>query len=557
MVHSKPPLTFGSPPANVRQGAKKGTARAGQSGESFASYLKEGRKQAAKSAPQAGQAPASLLPKALSSHVRGAESGRLAFVPDAAPARQQAAPQAAQAAPAAQAQAATTQAKPARAASVPSGRKRRSSAKRQTRPDMQQIKQNFARSGRSKKSGKKSPRASGAPITGSRNIGMSRARKGSGKSTMATRAAMDVTAAQAQALGNNERPHGAQSAANAAYDRYTALMGGFADNLTQQSVVTHGLSGKQGADALRKLGYNPGENRSIRTAARRLDSDPYGLKDLRSAPPGVFFGSTKPISRPGLEEGAITAIHTNSHRRKDTALPSFSMAAGTTGKTLLDSFYRSANVGLGSLAAKFESGNEGVAAIGYDRKGGTSYGKYQIASRVGTMNGFLSYLDEAAPDLGKRLRNAGPANTGSRHGRMPTEWRKIAAENPQRFEQLQSDFIRSSHFEPAKEAITEATGVSLDSLPTAIQEVLFSTAVQHGPSAATRIVSQAVKRVGAKKLQGMLETKTASAKKAGAQLITQIYNLRAKQFASSTPQVRTAVRNRLRMEMNEAIQMLA
>jgi hypothetical protein len=40
-------------------------------------------------------------------------------------------------------------------------------------------------------------------------------------------------------------------------------------------------------------------------------------------------------------------------------------------------------------------------------------------------------------------------------------------------------------------------------------------------------------------------------------LITQIYNLRAGQFVSSTEQVQTAVRNRLRQEMREAIQMLA
>ncbi|MEG2173400.1 MAG: hypothetical protein RRY29_09090, partial [Desulfovibrionaceae bacterium] len=38
--------------------------------------------------------------------------------------------------------------------------------------------------------------------------------------------------------------------------------------------------------------------------------------------------------------------------------------------------------GIGGLAAQFESGKEGIAAVGYDRHGGTSYGKFQIASRV-------------------------------------------------------------------------------------------------------------------------------------------------------------------------------
>ena len=51
--------------------------------------------------------------------------------------------------------------------------------------------------------------------------------------------------------------------------------------------------------------------------------------------------------------------------------------------------------GIGKLAAQFESGSDGIAAVGYDKHGGTSYGKYQIASRVGSMDNFLSFLDTA------------------------------------------------------------------------------------------------------------------------------------------------------------------
>lgn len=547
MINNKPPVSVSGNTAPIRQTGRRSSGKAVRATENFASYLKEGGAQGVRSGNTAAaqgtkKAPASLLP--LSMPLNGNQK-LPGFVPDAKPSRNT---RQASVAP-------MTQEQVAKAVTAPAGKKRRTSAKKQTGPNMQEIRQNFSRSRSSKHRNKKSPaRASGAPVTGNRNIGMARTgKKGSGKSAMATRQAMDITAAQAQALKSEKTAPGAQSEANAAYDRYTALMGGYTGNLSNQNIATHGFAGKHGSEALQRLGYKPGENRSIRTTAQRLDSDPYGIKDLRSAPPGTTFGSTRGITRPGLEEGAITAIHTNSHRRKNDALPSF----GMTGKSVLDSFYKSANISLGTLAAKFESGNDGIAAIGYDRKGGTSYGKYQIASRVGTMNNFLEYLDGSAPDIAKRLRNAGPANTGGRHGRMPTEWRKIAEENPTRFEQLQADFIRSSHFEPAKDAIAEATGVSLDKLPAAIQEVLFSTAVQHGPSATTRIVSQAVKRVGTQKLQGMMETKSRSAKKASEQLITQIYNLRAKQFASSTPQVRSAVRNRLRMEMHEAIQMLA
>lgn len=203
------------------------------------------------------------------------------------------------------------------------------------------------------------------------------------------------------------------------------------------------------------------------------------------------------------------------------------------------------SAGLGKLSARFESGSEGIAAIGYDRNGGTSYGKYQIASRVGSMKSFLNFLDGEAPDLAKRLRNAGPANTGGRSGKMPDEWRAIAKEQPERFEQLQESFIRKTHYEPALEAIGERTRLNADKMSPAMREVLWSTAVQHGPAGATRIFSQADGMIG-KSDDSDYERK----------LITNVYNVRAGQFGSSTSQVRESVRNRFNQEKQLALKML-
>ena len=200
--------------------------------------------------------------------------------------------------------------------------------------------------------------------------------------------------------------------------------------------------------------------------------------------------------------------------------------------------------GLGSLAAQFESGKDGIAAIGYDRVGGTSYGKYQIASRVGTMNSFLSFLDAEAPDIAKQLRTAGPANTGSRRGKMPEVWQKLAAEQPARFEALQEKFIHDSHYAPALDALTRAAGIDPAKLSPAMQEVLWSTAVQHGPAGAARIFNRAVSK-------GSFDNMQAERK-----LIDNVYAIRAEQFGSSTEQVRASVRNRLRQEKGLALAML-
>ena len=197
---------------------------------------------------------------------------------------------------------------------------------------------------------------------------------------------------------------------------------------------------------------------------------------------------------------------------------------------------------LGSLSSQFESGNKDSAAIGYDRNGGTSYGKYQISSRQGSFEKFLNFLGKSAPDLEERLRTAGPANTNSRQGATPNEWKTIAAEQPERFERLQEDFIRSSHYDLAEKEIKNILGT--EELSRTLQEVIWSTAVQHGPNGAKNIFARAVQSLGDKK--------AADPKS----LITEIYKIRGRQFSSSTSEVQAAVRQRFDTERSHALAML-
>ncbi|SOB57018.1 conserved protein of unknown function [Pseudodesulfovibrio profundus] len=201
---------------------------------------------------------------------------------------------------------------------------------------------------------------------------------------------------------------------------------------------------------------------------------------------------------------------------------------------------------LGGLSAQFESGTSGIATIGYDRVGGTSYGKYQIASRPGTMDRFLNYLDANAPDVAERLREAGPANTGSKEGQMPTVWRQLAEGIPERFERLQHDFIESETYDPARRMIMQKTGLDFEKAPNALQEVLWSTSVQHGPTGAARIFEKVIDR-----FVGGLESGDFNA-----QLIEGVYDVRKGQFGSSTKRVQEAVANRFDSEKTIAMNML-
>jgi hypothetical protein len=223
---------------------------------------------------------------------------------------------------------------------------------------------------------------------------------------------------------------------------------------------------------------------------------------------------------------------------------------------------------LGGLSAQFESGEEGIAAIGYDRHGGTSYGKYQISSRAGTMDRFLDFARQAAPDIASRLEAAGPANTGGKNGEMPRVWREIAQEDPARFEALQERFIHESHYAPALQAVSRAAGLDKGALSPALREVLWSTAVQHGPAGATRIFARALDNIAGQppdgQPAGQTDGQAGAAVQAGTaraghnfekQLIREVYAVRSGQFGSSSERVQAAVQNRLDREMKLALAM--
>jgi hypothetical protein len=200
----------------------------------------------------------------------------------------------------------------------------------------------------------------------------------------------------------------------------------------------------------------------------------------------------------------------------------------------------------GELAARFESGEAGVAAIGYDRVGGTSYGKYQIASKPGTMDDFLGYLDDSRPEWADRLRDAGPADTGSKQGGMPSVWRAIAAEDPAGFERAQHDFIARQTYDPARNMILDRTGLDFNAAPPALQEVLWSTSVQHGPTGAANIFSKVIDRFLDKSQNDDFN----------ARLIEGVYETRKTRFGSSTARVQRSVADRMDSEKQVALNML-
>lgn len=199
----------------------------------------------------------------------------------------------------------------------------------------------------------------------------------------------------------------------------------------------------------------------------------------------------------------------------------------------------------GRLSALFESGDMGVFAIGYDPKGGTSYGKYQFSSRKGSMEMFLEYLDVHAPQWADRLRRAGEANSGYPGGPVARQWKLIAAESPKRFEYLQDVFAYDNYYMPASREILTRTGMDVSRRHGALREVIWSTAVQHGPGGCADIFVRAAQRV-----------REEDASRFNKALVEEIFHERELTTRRMPLHVKSGVTRRLKQEKSMALALL-
>ena len=189
---------------------------------------------------------------------------------------------------------------------------------------------------------------------------------------------------------------------------------------------------------------------------------------------------------------------------------------------------------IGDTIAHEESGTAGVRAIGYDRTGGTSYGKWQLSSRRGSLEEWLQLLEskggEAAAVAG-RLRAAGPTNTGGRSGAFVDAYLQEASANSELFENTQRESLLKHNYNPAMSSLQSDSLRRMIRGDKSLQEMMFSTAVQHGGGGAARIFNSVYR-------DGMSRE----------ELIRAVYAKRGGQFGSSTAQVQQSVQNRMDRE---------
>ncbi|HVE84801.1 MAG TPA: peptidoglycan-binding protein, partial [Myxococcales bacterium] len=200
----------------------------------------------------------------------------------------------------------------------------------------------------------------------------------------------------------------------------------------------------------------------------------------------------------------------------------------------------------GRLSRRYEGTGPGTISGGAGDPGGASYGEYQFSSKQGTAGAFAKWLEGRHPDWAAELSGAKPGTK-----EFNAAWSKIAREHPDEFADAQYAYAKQAFYKPAAQNVKNATGLDVGSRSHALQEVLFSTAIQHGTGGARSIFKAA--------LAGKDPSKMSDE-----EIIRAIYAERGRtdaggvpvHFRNASPAVQRGVLNRFRHEVEDALDML-
>jgi hypothetical protein len=144
---------------------------------------------------------------------------------------------------------------------------------------------------------------------------------------------------------------------------------------------------------------------------------------------------------------------------------------------------------LGKTSEKYESGNRGPGVINNysssNDTGGASYGSYQFASFLPTLrpNGKARPSNKGSPVTSyirqSRFKEQFAGLTPGTES-FDTKWKEIASKFPKEFEDDQHNYVKRVYYDALSSSLRRS-GLDLSKFGPAVQDLIWSTAVQYGP----------------------------------------------------------------------------
>ena len=220
--------------------------------------------------------------------------------------------------------------------------------------------------------------------------------------------------------------------------------------------VTDQLGGKMNAAGLaalarREAAYSGGSNRDAIIAAKRAQKRrPSG--GGKSRVPVTFDKGKQPPSR-------VPVTFDDKKGKRPSRVP---VTLSQHSKEL------------GALSERYESGGRGAGVVSTGRGdyGGVSYGTYQMTSKGGKRSTASKFAKQS-----KWADQFEGLQAGSKE--FSAKWKQIAKDDPS-FKEAQHGYIKKTHYDPLAKKTAEDTGLDVNSRSKALQDVVWSTGVQHG-----------------------------------------------------------------------------
>lgn len=189
---------------------------------------------------------------------------------------------------------------------------------------------------------------------------------------------------------------------------------------------------------------------------------------------------------------------------------------------------------IGGVSEQFESGGRGVGTVssGAGDFGGVSYGKHQLASANGSMSQFL-----ASPEAKNVAADFNGLTPGT--AQFNERYREVAGTRSKEMEDAQYQYLVRTHYAPTAEKLEKNLGIDMDKKGRAFKEMVYSTSMQYGGNAASKIQ----RALNGKDINSMTEEQIIDAVQRDKYANVQ------NDFRSSSPQVQQGVAARTLKEM--------